>query len=579
MFRIRRVADDLYPMNRHAVKQVKEIMRSQFSGLKEEKIQAISEQLHNPLKFRFRPTLFVADNNNGMVKAFALLLYAPDRHFCFLDFIATRKEDAPGGIGSALYERCREEALLFKANGIYMECLPDDPRLCQGSKILDQNAARLRFYERFGARPIVNTLYETPVKEDDTCPPFLVFDNLDRKEMPTARQLKQVVEAILRRKYGDYCPDDYIAKVVDSIIDDPINLRPARYIRESNNRRSDEPKTSKKPVPLVYNQNHQIHHVKEKGYVEAPVRISVILKAFEGTDLVKAKPVRFFPEKHIRQVHNPDLVDFLKEISAATPEGRSVYPYIFPIRNPNRKPKELEVQTGYYCIDTFTPIHRNVWEAARTAVDCALTCADEILQGEPLCYALVRPPGHHAERNVYGGFCYLNTSAIAANYLSHYGKVAILDIDYHHGNGQQEIFYKRADVLTISLHGKPSTTYPYFAGYRKEKGEDEGLGFNHNFPLPDGTTPQDYRKVLSDALKLIEKFDPSYIVVACGLDTAKGDPTGSFNFTSKDFEKNGRMIGSLRIPTLVVQEGGYLSKTLGTNAQHFIKGLHDTVWK
>jgi len=579
MFRIRRVADDLYPMNRHAVEQVKEIMRSQFPSVKEEKIQAISEQLHNPLKFRFRPSLFVADNNNGKVKGFALLLFAPDRSFCFLDYIATRKEEAPGGIGSALYERCREEAMLLKATGIYMECLPDDPMLCHGTELLDQNASRLRFYERFGARPIINTLYETPVNEGDTCPPYLVLDNLDRKEMPTAKQLRQIVDAILRRKYGDYCPEEYITKVLDSITDDPIRLRPARYFRDNNNRFSEGPRIRKKPVPMVYNEHHQIHHVKEKGYVEAPVRVSAILKAFEGTGLVKSLPAQFFPEKHIRQVHNPDLVDFLKEISAATPEGRSIYPYIFPIRNPNRKPRELEVQTGYYCIDTFTPIHRNVWDAARAAVDCALTCAGEILQGEPLAYALVRPPGHHAETNVYGGFCYLNTAAIAANYFSQFGKVAILDIDYHHGNGQQEIFYKRSDVLTVSVHGHPSTTYPYFAGYLKEKGEGEGLGFNHNFPLHAGVSPQEYRMVLSDALRLIEKFEPAYMVVAFGVDTAKDDPTGSFGFTSKDFEKNGRMIGSLRIPTLVVQEGGYLNRTLGTNAQHFIKGLHDTVWK
>lgn len=578
MFRIRRVADDLYPMNRYAVEQVKEIMRSQFSAVKEEKIEAISEQLHDPLKYRFRTILFVAENNSGKLKGFALLMYAPDRGFCFLDYIATRKEDAPVGIGSALYERCREEAKMLKASGIFMECLPDDAELCQDETLLNQNASRLKFYERFGARPIINTLYETPVKEDDTCAPYLVLDLLDQKSFPAPRSLQRVIEAILKRKYADYCPEEYIAKVLDSV-NENAQLRPFNYIRETSNLLVETNIKRKKPVPLVYNEHHSIHHVKERGYVEAPVRISAVLKAFEGTGLINTLPAQFFPEKHIRQVHNPDLVDFLKEISAATPEGRSVYPYIFPIRNPDRKPRELALQTGYYCIDTFTPIHRNVWEAARGAVDCALTCAGEVLQGEPLAYALVRPPGHHAETNVYGGFCYLNTAAIAANYLSQFGKVAILDIDYHHGNGQQEIFYKRSDVLTISIHGHPSTTYPYFAGYRKEKGEGEGLGFNHNFPLSEGASSQEYRMMLSDALRLVEKFDPAYLVVAFGIDTAKDDPTGTLNFTSKDFEKNGRMIGSLHLPTLVVQEGGYMNRTLGTNALHFIKGLHDTVWK
>lgn len=578
MFRIRRVADDLYPMNRYAVEQVKEIMRSQFSAVKEEKIQAISEQLHDPLKYRFRSILFVAENNSGKLKGFAILMYAPDRGFCFLDYIATRKEDAPVGIGSALYERCREEASMLKASGIFMECLPDDPELCPDENLLNQNASRLKFYERFGARPIINTLYETSVKEGDTCAPYLVLDLLDQKTFPAPRSLQRVIEAILQRKYADYCPEEYIEKVLGSVTE-TAQLRPFNYIRETNNHLVEHNIKRKKPVPLVYNEHHSIHHVKERGYVEAPVRISAVLKAFEGTGLINTLPAQFFPEKHIRQVHNPDLVDFLKEISAATPEGRSVYPYIFPIRNPDRKPRELALQTGYYCIDTFTPIHRNVWEAARGAVDCALTCAGEILQGEPLAYALVRPPGHHAETNVYGGFCYLNTAAIVANYLSQFGKVAILDIDYHHGNGQQEIFYKRSDVLTLSIHGHPSTTYPYFAGYRKEKGEGEGLGFNHNFPLSEGASGQEYRMMLSDALRLVEKFDPAYLVVAFGIDTAKDDPTGTLNFTSKDFEKNGRMIGSLHLPTLVVQEGGYHNRTLGTNALHFIKGLHETVWR
>ena len=577
MFRIRRVSDDLYPMNRYAVEQVKEIMRSQFPALKEEKIQAISEQLHDPLKYRFRPSLLVADNSSGKVKGFALLLYASDRGFCFLDFMATLKEENPAGIGSALYERCREEAMLLKAAGIFMECLPDDPSLCGDEDFLDQNMARLRFYERFGARPVINTLYETPVKEGDSCPPYLVFDPLEKKSLPSGKYLRSVVDAILKRKYGDYCPPEYITRVLESIGDGPAQLRPYKYLRETTIRFRNGNSQAKKPIPLVYNEHHAIHHVKERGYVEAPVRISAVLKAFEGTGLVKTMPAQFFPEKYIRQVHNADLVDFLKNASAATPEGRSIYPYVFPIRNPDRKPRELEKQTGYYCIDTFTPIHRNVWEAARGAVDCALTCAGELLNGEPLAYALVRPPGHHAETRVYGGFCYLNTAAVAANYLGQYGKVAILDIDYHHGNGQQEIFYQRSDIMTLSLHGHPSTTYPYFSGYRKEKGEGEGFGFNHNFPIEEGISAREYRMVLSDALRIVEKFEPAYLVIAFGVDTAKGDPTGSFNFTSKDFEKNGRMIGSLRIPSLVVQEGGYVNRTLGANAQHFIKGLFETI--
>jgi hypothetical protein len=140
----------------------------------------------------------------------------------------------------------------------------------------------------------------------------------------------------------------------------------------------------------------------------------------------------------------------------------SVYPYVFPIRNVARPPKDLAVRAGYYCIDTFTPLNHNAFPVAARAVDCAMTAAQRVLEGARVAYALVRPPGHHAERRSFGGFCYLNSAAVAANYLSGYGRVAMLDVDYHHGNGQQTIFYRRADVLTVSLHGHPSFAYPYF---------------------------------------------------------------------------------------------------------------------
>jgi acetoin utilization deacetylase AcuC-like enzyme len=593
MFRIRKVTDDIYPMNKHAVEQVMDILRQRFSGIKEENIQLIPEQLRNPLKYQFKSILLVADNFNGNVRGFAHLLHAPDLDFCYLDFIATRHEQITSGVGGALYERCREIAALLNACGIFMECLPDEPSLCAEASVSSQNANRLKFYEQYGARPIINTLYETLVNPDDTCAPYLVFDSLDKSVLPSGATTRKIVNAILRRKYSDYCPEAYIQKVVNSITDDPIKLRDFRYVKvpKTNHlqRRQDfeirEKPTGKKNggsisekkrVFLTVNEEHSIHHVKEVGYVEAPVRIPAILKHLEGAGLFEKIPVESFSEKHIRAVHSNDLVDFLKKSEVNFPKGNSVYPYIFPIRNASRRPKDVSVLPGYFCIDTFTPIHHNVWKAASRAVDCALSCANKIIEHGGLAYALVRPPGHHAESNVFGGFCYLNSAAVAAGYLAKLGKVTILDIDYHHGNGQQEIFYHRKDVLTISIHGHPSTTYPYFCGFRNEKGEGEGKGFNHNFPLAEGLPANDYRMVLSEALRLIENFKPNYLVVCLGLDTAKGDPTGTFSFGPKDFEKNGRMIGSLKIPTLVVQEGGYLSRTLGLNALNFFKGLADS---
>jgi acetoin utilization deacetylase AcuC-like enzyme/ribosomal protein S18 acetylase RimI-like enzyme len=255
------------------------------------------------------------------------------------------------------------------------------------------------------------------------------------------------------------------------------------------------------------------------------------------------------------------------------PEGKSLYPYIFPIRNKTRPPKEPSVLSGYYCIDTFTPINRNVYPAARRGVDCTLTAAAEILAGRRIAYALVRPPGHHAERRAFGGFCYFNNNAIAAQYLCAHGRVAILDIDFHHGNGQQDAFYRRSDILTISIHGHPRFAYPYFSGFEDEIGEGEGEGFNWNLPLPEAVDGPHYRKALGKAIARIHTFKPHFLIVALGVDTAKGDPTGTWQLTGKDFDANGRLIGAMGLPTLVVQEGGYRTRTLGASVFNFFTGL------
>ena len=321
------------------------------------------------------------------------------------------------------------------------------------------------------------------------------------------------------------------------------------------------------------NKKHDIHHVRERGYVEAPVRIAAISAGIEASGLFERLPVRHFGEDYIKAVHAADLFGYLKKACAAVPDGRSVYPYVFPIRNAARPPKELPLRAGYYCIDTFTPIHRNAWPAALGAVDCALTGAHAVLDGYRLAYALVRPPGHHAERRAFGGFCYFNAAAVAAHYLSRYGSVALLDVDYHHGNGSQDIFYRRRDVLTVSLHGHPRTTYPYFSGFDDERGEGEGEGYNLNIPLAEHLDGAAYRQALERALQRIRRFRPRYLVLALGLDTAKGDPTGSFTLNAKDFAANGELIGALNLPTLVVQEGGYRTRSLGTNAAAFFDGL------
>jgi acetoin utilization deacetylase AcuC-like enzyme/GNAT superfamily N-acetyltransferase len=572
MLRIRRIYDDVLPVNKQILAQVKDILRSRFTAVKEAEIELIGEKLRNPFKHRFRTLLFVAETLRGKVQGFAMVLLEPEIGFVFLDWIAITRGNAGGGLGDALYDRVRQEALALNAQGIFFECLPDDAQDCPHKTLLKENRARLRFYERYGARPIINTGYETPLNSDDSCMPYLVYDGLETQKPLRKAFVKKVVRAILERKYADVCPPEYVESVVTSIKDDPVKLRDYRYVKPES-ARTDIGKRSLEQIAMIVNDKHAIHHVHERGYVESPVRVSTILGELEKTGIFVRLKADSFPEKHIYSVHDKDFVNYLRRASADVPERKSLYPYIFPIRNKARPPRELSVLAGYYCIDTFTPIHKNAYLAARQGVECTLTAAREILNGRRIAYALVRPPGHHAERRAFGGFCYFNNNAIAAQYLCAYGKVAILDIDYHHGNGQQDIFLNRPDVLTISIHGHPSFAYPYFSGFAEEHGEGDGEGFNLNLPLPENVDGERFRKALTGAISRIEQFSPQFLVVALGLDTAKGDPTGTWSLTLRDFEKNGRLIGAMGLPTIVVQEGGYRNRTLGKNVRAFFKGL------
>jgi len=572
MFRIRRVYDDVTPGNKEAIAEVQDILRTQFPRLSPKDVTKLPEQLRNPMKYRFRSILFVAEGSKGHINGFALLFHEPALKFCYLDYISAAEKKMGSGIGGALYERVREEALSLNSIGIFCECLPDDPGLSHNLEIRKQNAARLRFYERYGARPIINTVYETPLKPGDDNPPYLVYDDLGQDIELSRDRARDIVRAVLERKYKGVCPRAYVEMVVESFQDDPIRLRKPRYVKKLS-----VPVRRTTPVDeriiLVINDRHYIHHVEERGYVESPVRIDAILKELDSTDLFQKVAPRHFSEKHIKAVHDSGFVDYFRKVCANLEPGTSVYPYVFPVRNRTRPPKDLPIRAGYYCIDTFTPINGNAYLAAKRAVDCTLTAAKKLLEGYHLAYALVRPPGHHAEPSTFGGFCYFNSAATAAELLSKYGTIAILDIDYHHGNGSQEIFYERSDVLTISIHGHPSFAYPYFSGFVSEKGRGAGRNYNINIPLPENIDGEYYQGVLRDALRRIARFGPEFLVVPLGLDTAKEDPTGSWSLEAKDFESIGQMIGSLRLPTLVVQEGGYDTRVLGVNVRNFFTGL------
>ncbi|EPR43810.1 Histone deacetylase domain containing protein [Desulfovibrio sp. X2] len=571
MFRIRRIFDDTLSVDRHAVAQVQEILRQQFHLLSNEEVDKLPSLLKEPVRHGFSTVLFVAEKADSLL-GFATVLHFPDVGFAYLDFVSVKPRLTGGGVGGALYERVRDDARQASPLGLFFECLPDDPALCRDPATLEQNKARLRFYERFGARPLDGTAYETPLSENDDCPPYLVWDGLDRGRPLRQGPAKAVVRAILERKYKGTCPPDYVNAVVNSLRDDPIRLRRPRYGARPLAKTAIDHNLDRKILTVV-NDRHEIHHVRERGYVEAPVRVGSILKALQDADLCFTARPRHYGDAYVRRVHAGPFVDYLKRMCAALPPGKSLYPYVFPIRNAARPPKEMPVRAGYFCIDTFTPLNSNAWQAARRAVDCGLTAAEAILKGQRLAYALVRPPGHHAERRTFGGFCYFNTASVAADLLARHGRVALLDIDYHHGNGSQDIFYARSDVLTVSIHGHPNFAYPYFSGFADEHGQDQGEGFNLNLPQKEHLDGEGYRTALRKAMQRIERHAPDFLVVSLGLDPAKGDPTGTWSLSARDFLENGKLLAGLRLPTLVIQEGGYRIRTLGTNARHFFTGL------
>jgi len=222
-------------------------------------------------------------------------------------------------------------------------------------------------------------------------------------------------------------------------------------------------------------------------------------------------------------------------------------------------------KAGYYMMDLSACIVAGTYQSILNAAHCALSAAEFVFQNQQTAFSLSRPPGHHAGKDYAGGYCFINNSSVAANWLASKGKVAVLDIDYHAGNGTQDIFYERSDVLTISLHGDPDFEYPHFIGYADETGAGDGLGFHKNFPLPKGTGDEEYLHALDEALSIIKNFAPNYLVMPTGMDTFKGDPLGTFNVTREGFGEIGKRIAALGLPTVIIMEGGYANEALGEN--------------
>jgi len=241
----------------------------------------------------------------------------------------------------------------------------------------------------------------------------------------------------------------------------------------------------------------------------------------------------------------------------------------------NVPPRDIDGRVGYYCLAGETAISEGTWEAAQAASDVALTAQRLVAAGAPAAFALTRPPGHHAARDMYGGYCFLNNAAIAAQAFLDGGaaRVAILDVDFHHGNGTQEIFYRRADILFLSLHGDPLDAFPYYLGGADETGAGPGEDCNVNYPLPPGTAWEPWAEALEDACRRIAAYAPEALVVSLGVDTFKADPISFFRLESADFLRLGARLARLRLPTLFVMEGGYAVAEVGLNTVNVLEGF------
>jgi acetoin utilization deacetylase AcuC-like enzyme len=285
----------------------------------------------------------------------------------------------------------------------------------------------------------------------------------------------------------------------------------------------------------------------------------------------------------LAQVHGARYLNFLETawsrwlaLDPANAE-RQPFPSTWPIRTlrADREPAEFSAQLGVYSMDSGTPICAGTWAAAKAGADAAATAAHWVSQGERAALVATRPPGHHAGPDFMGGYCFLNNAAVAAQSLRNSGcsRVAVLDVDYHHGNGTQAIFYERADVLFVSLHGDPLTEFPFFLGHADETGAGAGQGFNLNLPLPAGTLAPAWFDALAVGAQRVRDFRPDALVVSLGLDTFEHDPISKFKLSTADFHTLGQRVAALGLPTVFVLEGGYATAELGLNTTAVLAGF------
>jgi acetoin utilization deacetylase AcuC-like enzyme len=350
------------------------------------------------------------------------------------------------------------------------------------------------------------------------------------------------------------------------------------------------------PVKTFHNPHHALHHGQQEMFRgrlvpchEVPARLDFVLAELQRRPLGEVVGPRVTDaelDAAIACVHTTRYTDFLvsawPEWVAMDPANaeRDVLPSVWPLGNRHGfrtdvLPDNFAARLGLFAFDAGSPLMAGTWAAARGGAACALAAAREVLGGADSAFALTRPPGHHAGPDFLGGYCFLNNAAIAAQALVDGGKqrVAVLDVDYHHGNGTQTIFYERADVLTISIHGDPAIEYPFFLGHADERGAGVGEGFNLNLPLPRGTGFDAWRVALDQALQAVNDFGADALVVPMGLDTFEGDPISGFTLQSDDYFAVGEALASAALPTVFTFEGGYAVNAVGVNAVNLLEGF------
>lgn len=339
-------------------------------------------------------------------------------------------------------------------------------------------------------------------------------------------------------------------------------------------------------MKLIYSDDHRDHAgTMEMRYdrlipmSESPERMDMIMRALAMAGFADVVAPCAYGLEVVHQIHDPAFVNFLERCyplwEAEFGPGGFATAYTFGMRGMAQVPNEsVHSMLSCYTFDVCVPFVKGTWAAIRSAKDVALTGVDIIQQGEGAAFSLCRPPGHHASRDMAGGYCYLNNAAIAAQAHLNAGaeRVAIIDIDYHHGNGTQAIFYDRPDVFFASLHCRPEDEYPFLMGYATETGEGAGKGYNLNLPMPRGTDYSTWGPTQAVALGRIRIYAPDVLVVSLGVDTFAGDPVGGFELQSPDYLDIGRQIRALDRPTHFVMEGGYAMSALGTNVANVITG-------